>query len=141
MSAAQDQLSGEQRYDETNPAASQIDTARYRERSGCLTFWLGANAVLAVIALVVIVGVARESQSFLNPLVFWGTILMPAFIVSLVGIWNWKRWGVYGLAAVIILSSGVQQIVNYKPFENLAAMIVQLAILYVLVRGQWTAFE
>ena len=112
-----------------------------RERGGCLTTWLLVSGVLAVIALLAILSLGAQTGNLGNGGIITGITIMLAYLIFIYGTWNWKRWGVFGLAVSTVLSNGFQILNGIRPETNLLQMVVQLAILYFLVHSRWEQFE
>src|SRR5687768_1372484 len=83
----------------------------YRERGGCLNLWLGASilfGILALLALIQLWGLVLQTANVfqrISPVaLILYTLLIIGMVVSILGIWNWKKWGVYGAAFSSIAS-------------------------------------
>ena len=112
-----------------------------RERGGCLTVWLVVSAVLSIVVLLGLIGLGANTDNLFNSVVIVGVIIVAADLAFIYGIWNWKRWGVYGLAVATVLSNGFSILNGIRPETNLVQMVVQLVILYYLVHSRWDQFE
>src|SRR5579871_2547689 len=88
------------------------------ERGGCLTVYLLATVVFAILGLILLLtagavvsvanvaGAATGTPTGVS--VFPIIISIVAIIVSIVdvyGAWNWKKWGVYLIVASAIISA------------------------------------
>lgn len=99
-----------------------------KKRGGCLSIWLLAviigNAFLALSSLTSISD---------NGLIF---LLSLAQIVNAIAILNWKKWGVYGFAACILLALLVLSSLG-SGLYGFVSLIVQSSLLYFLVKPAW----
>ncbi len=119
-----------------------------RERSGCLNLWLGASAIFGAIAVLSLIQlwqvVSRTPNAFqrISPisLILYSALLI-GMLVSVGGIWKWKQWGVYGAAAASIISPFVENSLGVATPSDWVAPIIQIAILYYLVKDKWDDFD
>ncbi len=86
------------------------------ERGGCLIMYLGWRIMTtcAVMTFLFIPG-ASDYSIFNN----YGMMLMSLSffmlnVICLVALWNWKRWGYYGLFVLMILD-----VILFVPFGNM----------------------
>lgn len=108
-------------------------------RGGCLTTFLIlmfiANPVAGLYYLFAGSTVTQTVPNFPG----WGIPLFVALsfanLVFAIGIWRWKRWGVYGF----VVSAGVAFVVNLLASGILPALagLLGLAILGFLLRDAW----
>jgi hypothetical protein len=119
-----------------------------RERSGCLNLWLGASALFGALAVVGLVQiwdlVLRTPNAFqrISPialLIYSG--LLIGMLVSVWGIWKWKRWAVYAAAMCSIVSPFAESALKVADAQDWIAPFVQIAILYYLVKDKWDDFD
>jgi hypothetical protein len=69
-----------------------------------------------------------------------GAILGIVGIVALVGVWLWRRWAVYLLAAVIVI--GVLTDVWFGlPSITLLIRLILVAALAWVIKQKWTSFR
>ncbi len=114
-----------------------------KQRGGCLTAWI----ILAMIAnpLVAIFYLFSGSQLTKSLPGFPGWAIPVLVVIAIantvfaVGIWMWKRWGVYGFAASAVITLVVNLVAGLggTSFTGLIA----IAILWWLVRNMWQQFE
>jgi hypothetical protein len=117
------------------------------ERGGCLTAWLVVSTILTVIAGVAFMQLlsvlirprAFEDISPVGVLLLGG--LMIGSSICLIGVWNWKRWGVYGIALTSCISPLIEVFFFRADVTDFIAPFVQIAILWYLVSGKWDAFD
>ena len=122
-----------------------------RERGGCLTAWLGVSLALSLIGAVLFLQVLDGFRpgalrpGFRMPFSSFAVVFMIgltiADIVCLYGTWNWKRWGVYGLVVVAIVSPLAESMLGRAAEADFIAPIVQMVILWLLLRNKWQYFE
>src|SRR5579872_6901116 len=123
------------------------------ERGGCLTVYLLATVVFAVLGLILlitagaIVGVANTTGAVTG--VSTGVSVVPiiisviAIIVSIVGVygaWNWKKWGIYLIVASSVISA-LGTVLNGNIGSAVVSIVIELAILWYLLKDKWAAFE
>lgn len=79
------------------------------ERGGCLTVWLIINLVVAPLGFVSYLFAGAQLRQSLPYLAGWAIPFMAVLclvdFVSVLAIWKWQKWGVYGWAAVAIVAS------------------------------------
>jgi hypothetical protein len=97
----------------------------------------GAVGVLAIPLLLA----AANQTGLSSSIVTVSLVLAVIYLVCIVGIWNWKRRAVYGMAAATIASNGYSILNGINPDRNLVQLVVQLAILYYLIHPRWEQFE
>lgn len=121
-----------------------------KDRGGCLSLWLIGSTLFSLYGLFVLcqaVSIVSDRSSFYSnrsglmcAFVLLGAIVIGS-LVSLFGIWNWKKWGVYGIATMSIASPIIEGLVGAPDASDLVAAVVQLTILYFLVKDKWDYFE
>jgi hypothetical protein len=120
------------------------DYGMYRERGGCLSFFIGWIVVVnAAVILLMIAAMGGANDTFPRNAGTYQMLFMlqigmsVALIACAFGLWNWKQWGytglliLYGISAALNLLSGAPQFV--------VGSLVGLAILYGLMKDktQW----
>lgn len=113
------------------------------ERGGCLTFWLGVQALFTGIAAIYFLNVLGQLGRVRSPGLGLYLLILAALIAGmiacLIGIWRWKRWGVYGIVAISI-ASFIAEFIFSTPTLNITDClqpIVGNLILYYLIHNQW----
>jgi hypothetical protein len=125
------------------PATAKPDVSTDRKRGGCL------SAILSLILLTnPVLGLyylfegdtIRQAQPTLPAWILpaMGLLALCNFAFA-VAAWNWKKWGVYGLA----LSSILAFVINTDVFGFFAAVsgLLSVVVLAVLVRPVWSRFD
>jgi uncharacterized integral membrane protein len=119
-----------------------------RDRGGCLTLWLSVSIILSIFAIVGILGVfgevSRSSlavQSRAQAGVTLLGLLIVGGLICLFGMLNWKRWGVYGIAATSIISPFIEAMFFRATLTDFVAPFVQIGLLFWLVKDKWEHFE
>lgn len=108
-----------------------------RKRGGCLTVWLCLLLTTPILILYMNTSsTIRKSQVIMPGTdipIIW--ILWFAYFVFAIGIWKWKKWGVYGFVMtyfvsflINILSSGI--------LSSLLGLIGPV-IFFILIRPVW----
>lgn len=121
------------------PSTMQPDEVR--QRGGCLTAWLGV-LLLQMLDLLRpgTIRLEADRQYVLLVVFLLGGLLVGTF-ACLYGIWNWKRWGVYGIAALSVASLLVSIILDVATSRDFIQPFTQNAVLWFLIRKKWQYFE
>lgn len=122
-----------------------------REGSGVLKLWLiGVMLANMVVAYTLWQSVnelssfgVREVASRASFLLGFLGIWLVMLFVCVVATWKWKRWGVYGIVILTLLNPIVTFLILPIGIRvgDLISPVVQLLILYLLVKAKWHAFE
>jgi hypothetical protein len=81
---------------------------------------------------------SRAFGSFAAYTIF-GILLVEA--LSIIGIFRWKRWGVYGLSATMLLSFCVRSFLGILNPQTALAPIVAFFILYIFAGPHWKHYD
>ena len=112
------------------------------EHGGCLTAWLAVSVLAAIFTIVTLAGIREVAQQRgIGTLIY---ILIGAsvlHVVFIVGIFDWRRWGVYGLIAIVIISAVLQIIAGVATTRDYVAPFVQLGLLYYLIHEKWDYYD
>lgn len=112
------------------------------ERGGCLSWWLGVSFVVSILALFVILGSSAQlTRHGFGYLIFFGVAAVGINLACLYGIYQWKRWGVYGFAAASILSLIVSLSGSTGTIRDLFTPLIQIGLLWFLVHDKWDYFK
>jgi hypothetical protein len=110
-----------------------------KTRGGCLTFWLAYAAYVAILLIWFLPQLILHVPEFKNVLI--GIIVFQ--IIFIIGIWFWKKWGVWGYAAITLIYP-VTNFLNNKSilqaFISLISSLSTILILYLLVKPKWQFF-
>ena len=115
-----------------------------RQRGGCLTLFLvfiiGMNTFFLFALCAQAAQLGRYSSAGIAvPVLAVAFAIQSAVIACAVGIWNWQKWGYYGMAVayviqlVVMLCSG--------NIINVVSSVVGLIILVSLVNNKIEMFE
>lgn len=115
-----------------------------RKQGGCLTAFLlfmfvanGMSALSYLMGSETIRKVVPNMPAWAPPVL---AVMSLANVAFAYGIWNYKKWGVYG----IVVSSIVALVINLMsgiPITSSLFGLVGLAILFYLIRPVWEDFE
>jgi hypothetical protein len=108
-----------------------------RERGGCLTYSL---AYFIFITLMLI-WFLRSGSSTLTRVLIGISILQIIFVL---GIWLWKKWGVFGFAILSMLSPVTAYLNSgsvFLAFTSLLLSLSTLLALYLLIKPKWQFFD
>jgi len=61
-------------------------------------------------------------------------------IACALGIWRFKRWGVYGTVAILMAGNGVISATSASPWPIVGA-VLGAAVLAAVVAARWTRFD
>lgn len=112
------------------------------DRGGCLNLWLGASALFSVLAIFLFLGAGGElTRRGFGFLFIFGLIAIIFNLVCIYGIYNWKRWGVYGWVAGSLLSFVINVIAGTATTTTCVSPLVQMGILWYLVNDKWDVFD
>jgi hypothetical protein len=109
------------------------------KRSGCLTAFL----ILAMIGNPILAlfqwALAGALPSDVAPLAVIGGVLNVAGLVFAIGVWKWKKWGVYGYVGSI----GLFILLNLMTGQVLPALqgALPIALLIALTQPVWKHFK
>ncbi|MBI5671665.1 MAG: hypothetical protein HZC41_27035 [Chloroflexi bacterium] len=130
----------------TRPYSSRL--SQKPERGGCLMTWLVLSAVMTIFALftfITLLNTVVEKPYVLrggSPVVLLVLgVLILANLLFLADIANWKRRGAYGLVVISIASPIVEGILKTATLADFIAPVIQLGILYFLIKGIWDYFD
>lgn len=111
-----------------------------KQRSTVWTIVLALVTVGAVIDAVIPLLYRRETYEINHPIVLGGAILVGLLgLAGVVGLWLWKRWGLYLFVASVIGSIGVGLVVYPSMVVAFHALIPLLILGYGLSRDNTMA--
>ena len=112
-----------------------------KEGSGCLTYRLAYAAFVAVLLVYYSFTGFPSSPLWLRNVTLGISVLE---IIALIGIWFWKKWGVFAYA-ILVLVSPVIAFLNTQSFLPVFVTLIQslslLLVLYLLIKPKWQFFE
>lgn len=124
---------------ELGMSVSETSGAETRKRSGCLSAFL-VLAMIAnpLIALLTWIG-AADMPSSVQPLMVFGGLLNLACLGFAIGIWKWKRWGVYGY----VISLGLFVVLNFMVGDVAGAVrgLAPIGLLVLLISPVWKQLD
>ena len=119
-------------FDLPDPMPNQFNL-RMKQRHGCLTAWLifviTANALGSLVYFFdssVVASTLPSSKTWAIPVI---AVLGVANIAFAIALFQWKRWGFYGLVLSTLIGFAVNIAIGTNPAEALVNLI-GLAILY-----------
>ena len=109
-----------------------------KSRGGCLTVWLPAIPIAGALSIYMALQLDPSARAWTL-----GTSAFTAAlqIVSAVGVWQWKRWGVYGLIGAYLLGGALAVIGDSPAVWVLVQTVGYLITLYLLVAPRWHFFD
>ena len=114
-----------------------------RDRGGCLTAFLVlmmiANPLVGLMYLVTGDAIRRSlhAPDWAIPVL---TIASLVNFACAIGIWKWKKWGVYGAVAMAGLGLVVNFTIGIQPMQAIIGLVGP-AILIALVSKLWKEFD
>jgi hypothetical protein len=73
------------------------------ERSTGLTIWLALLVIQSAIGIILIMDLTNRPEDPSRPYLFTALfVLSAAKLVGVLGIWLWKRWGLYAYAGAVV---------------------------------------
>jgi hypothetical protein len=111
-----------------------------KERGGCLTYWLVYAAIIALLVIYFVPNFLSNTQWFKYASI--GITVVQ--IIFIIGIWLWKRWGVFGYV-VITLITPVVAFIRVESISQAFISLIQslslILVLYLLVKPKWQFFQ
>jgi hypothetical protein len=116
-------------------------------RGGCLSVFLIMGLIIFAVGtiylvIIVLIGYPALQQTF--PSIsqeywLWGAFLGMANFIAFLGIWWWRKWGVYAFVAISVLGFvvDISRSVGGGIF-NLIRGLVLVGLLFILIRNKWS---
>lgn len=105
-----------------------------KDRSAFLWLWLTILTVLTAVSIIFNVIDLINSQNALNApsptqlAIFGGLAVLQFF--TLIGIWSWKQWGIYGFALVTVLNFVALLAFQRANYGDIPMLILSLGLLF-----------
>jgi hypothetical protein len=125
-----------------SPDPRSTAAATEKKRGGCLSALLIFNLIVSPLSgLVLILGSStmRDVLGIPYKVIMLTGILAIVSFVCVIGVWKWKRWGVYGWIGLALLTFLVNTIAG-APANGLAGL-VGIGLLLLLIRPVWHQME
>ena len=109
-----------------------------KERGGCLTYWLAYSAIIALLLTYFVL--VSTIQWFVAASIGITVLLL----ISILGIWLWKKWGVWGYTAITLIYPIVTFFRAKSLLETTISLITSLSlilVLFFLVKPKWQFFS
>lgn len=115
-----------------------------RERGGCLSVFLVFIMAVNVFALFLYCNQISElsrysGSSSLMPLLAVAFGVQCVVIACAVAVWNWKKWGYYGLMVSYVLSIVLSLVTG--ALTNIIGAFIGMGILFALVNDKLDMFD
>jgi hypothetical protein len=111
-----------------------------KEQGGCLKYWLAYAIVISLLVIWFVPNLISNTNSYKTAAI--GISILQ--IISIIGIWFWKKWGVFGYAATNLVSP-IIAFLRVDAFSDSVVSLVQglslILVLYLLVKPKWQFFE
>ncbi len=112
------------------------------ERSGCLTWWLIASVLFSILAVFQLLNAGGELTRSGNSQFFVVSVaLVVVAMACLYGIYEWKRWGVYGYVVVGLVGLVLNMVAGTATGPICLAPFVQIGFVWYLVKDIWDQFD
>ena len=134
----------------TEEGSDQAQGLESRERGGCLSAFLIVGMILFALGAVYLFLNALFGFEALQELVptisraywIWGAFLGLANFIAFLGIWWWRRWGVYAFVAISIMGFLVDISRTFGGgLFNLIRGGVLVGLLLILIRNKWSMMD
>jgi len=112
-----------------------------KDRSGCLTYWLFNAAAIALLLIYFLLPNIRSNSTWLTNIMISISVLQ---LVSIAGIWSWRKWGVFGYVILNLISPIIAFLNSGTISQTLISLTESLSlllVLYLLVKPKWQFFE
>jgi hypothetical protein len=122
---------------------NQSNLVAKRQRGGCLTTWLVVVSISQLSTTYTLFqSIANHSLHLPQWYQYALIIGVLISIIGTVGIWLWKKWGVFCYLSAIFLNIVVAVIAGSIIVLPILAIgsIIGLAILYIVLRDKWQYF-
>jgi hypothetical protein len=125
------------------PVENPVVKTTPKKRGGCLTAFLIVMMILnPVSGLVYFFSGSMISQAFPNMPVYIIPLLGVLGLANLgfgIGVWKWKKWGVYGFLASALVTFVINAL--YVDITSALSGLVGIALLMALVIPVWKQLE
>ena len=115
------------------PACDHIGVYRQKQRHGCLTIYLalviGIGAVISVFNLLELVAYRKYILPDERWLYVAAGLSAAASAVCGIALFQWKKWGFYGLLLVVVVNTGLKLITFEYSLGYVVAGFASLVIL------------
>lgn len=120
-----------------------------RERGVWLRIWLAASTIFTLIASLLVVQILNALASrpeITVPTNKWISIglfsmMILATLVFLRAIALWRKWGVYGMVVVSLISPLIKQELTTINIVDWIAPFVQIGVVILLMSNRWDDFN
>lgn len=112
-----------------------------KDRSGCLTYWLVYAAAIVILLIYFFLPNISSSTNWLTSVIIGVSVLQ---LISIIGIWFWKKWGVFGYAILNLISPLIAFLNTESALQALNSLVQSLSlllVLYLLTKPKWQFFE
>ncbi|MEA3336166.1 MAG: hypothetical protein U9R25_09680 [Chloroflexota bacterium] len=114
-----------------------------KERGGWLSAILILIAIQGVFSSILMFSLRKNPGEPAAPWL-WAAIVLLALadIVAVLGMWNWKKWGLYLYAVSIIAGIAIGLVVYRTQLIVFHDIVLPAILAYILTRGdKWDYFE
>ena len=112
------------------------------QRHGCLTLWLAAMLIAACGALAFLTDFdPGQAPAAVNILITCASCILLVQIVSLIGIFNWQKWGVYTLGLSLIASPIFRLLTGGLSPQSIISVFFGFFMIYVFIRPHWKHYK
>jgi hypothetical protein len=116
-----------------------------KSRSGCLTAWLVIMFIGVIPALLIMFITPQETMQKCCNIPGWYKYFMlvtsTVYMLSIAGIWMWKRWGFYGVIAIFFINYSTAFLIGINLTRGAIRDLIGPIILYILLRPVWKHLE
>jgi hypothetical protein len=109
-----------------------------RVRGGCLTIWLVIVAAGAMLGLWMVWQLNPSVLAW--PFIASGVVAVFQ-VISVIGVWRWRKWSVFGLFASLALGAASALTQGSPVLVVLTSFLGSAVTLYLLVKPKWRFFD
>ena len=121
----------------------QYESYTEKERGGCLTAFLGfaifGNILGLILILTTFSSASRQAGGMISILIFALFAIQVGIFISVIGLWNWKRWGYNGMLAGYVIGLILNLITG--SFASMGGSIIGIVLLTQLMKDKMELLE
>lgn len=121
-----------------------------RNRGGCFTAFLlvvlimfaGGTIYLLIISIFGSEALQQAFPAITREYWLWSALLAMAIFIAFLGIWWWRKWGVYTFIVISVIGFLVDiSLMLGGGIFNLLRCAILVVLLFFLIRNKWSLME